>query len=464
MPTYRSHFSFIPKFKQDNIDFGGFLIDKFINSQPGSIFGNGNPESLTSPITNKTIPSISQPSVPIWDNVSMVDAMIISANRGKGWHLITPIEAASISYLAKNFNIQPSGNTNGSSNPPSSYNNSDEIGIYDQEVSGRALAGSGNLNWSQNKIFDMKGLARERCMMLMGSTNYTAPGTLFVNVNNELSYLNSPHGRGVFRTNVTQTFERIYMSTSDLSNFALGHSIEDGTGEATGTIVRVDDTNDYIYAKVTANSFINKSSITDTTSGATGSIDGSAGTLATGIDSLISMHCNDSSNTIWDKQWTVNEFNDAHMFIAESTVSGELISICCNTTDEIIFDTTPELLSSFEDDDFITFCVLKAVDSDSVTSIVSSGTWTNVKSVYNDSTLGSSAIISEGTVDGTIFDGKQYFNYSSSPTGNETGLYLACQLFGSFNDTDNAGMFMKSFENTPDVGDIYTSFRACKSL
>lgn len=469
MPAYKSYFSFIPKFEFSRIsgvEFGGFLVDKFINSQPGAYTGNGNPNYANSPLPadKSKIPSVSSPGVPVWDNVSLPDAMIACANRGKGWHLMTPFEQASLAYLAKEFNIQPTGNTAGASNPPAAYEDSTQVGIYDGELVGRALPGTGTLKWVQNRIYDLKGLTREWTMMLMASSNHSNPGSLLVPVNNDTTYQGSPFGRAIYRTNSDENFERVYMSNTDLSGVNVGDSVEDGVGNASGYIMAIDDSNDYVYVRVETDTFANKDEFHDTTTGITLTIDGSAGTGATGIDSLVSIYCNNSSETVWDKSWTRNQFVGKEAYIAESTDFGELVTVHANTSAELIFDPTSNMTSNFSTDDLATFCIMDTISASNITSPFSSGTWYSVGDIYTNSDLGPFAVIAESTAESSIYGGQQYFNYGGTPQGSSDGLYVGCQLGGGYTDQDRAGLFMKVFNFTPDYSDNLTSFRATKAL
>ncbi|MFW6247008.1 MAG: hypothetical protein ACOC22_02435 [bacterium] len=468
MATYNSYYTFIPVFEKEDIgiEFGGFIVDKFINSQPGAKYEKGNPVLTTSPLSseNSNVPSISKSGVPVWDDISFADAMIVCANRGKGWHLMTPYEQAALAYLTKDYNIQPSGNNSGGDNPPSNYDDNSEVGIYDGEVNGRSLTGTGSLKWVANKIFDLNGVAREWVMMLMASNKHDNPGELYIPANENLKYLESPFGRGVYRENDEENFERVYLSSSDLSPLSVGNSVRSDDSEASGYIVAIDDDNDYVYVRLTEGSFEDKSELIDTTAGETLTIDDSAGTGSTGIDGLVSIKCDNSSSTVWDKKWETNEFEEKYLYIAESTDSGEMVDIIANTENEIIFDPTTNMNDNFTNLKKSTFCIFRTIGASNITDNFSSSTWYTIESLYTDSDLGPYAVISESTDSATIYSGKQYFNYDSDPIGTSSAKYIGCETGGAYNDEDKSGVFMKVFEASLDHHRTETSFRACKII
>ena len=78
MGNFISHHVYVPKFTIDDVDgvtFGGFLADKYICSQPNATPDEGSPDVAHSGATG-SVPGISKPGVPVWDYISMPEAMI----------------------------------------------------------------------------------------------------------------------------------------------------------------------------------------------------------------------------------------------------------------------------------------------------------------------------------------------------------------------------------------------------
>ena len=104
---YNNHSVYIPPFKGVDTDlttvtFGGFEVDKYINSQPSAKNEAGAAwYDVAHSGSAGSVPSISKPGVPAWDYITFPQAMIACCNRGKGWHLMSAFEWASLAFLAK---------------------------------------------------------------------------------------------------------------------------------------------------------------------------------------------------------------------------------------------------------------------------------------------------------------------------------------------------------------------------
>jgi len=194
---------YVPKFtvsELPGIVFGGFIVDKYVCSQPGAGPSNGSPVIAHGESPRGTA-ARSAPGVPAWDYIKMAQAMIACCNRGKGWHLITPFEWAAIAWMSKKLNSQPRG-PNANTNPPSDADCPFETAILDRDLlqyeSGayRALTGTGPASWAHNGqpvggIYDLNGVVWQWVMAFM-----TTDGYLRYPANFNLTYLGSPFGRG----------------------------------------------------------------------------------------------------------------------------------------------------------------------------------------------------------------------------------------------------------------------------
>jgi hypothetical protein len=193
----------IPKFTIADVagvTFGGFLADKYVNSQPNATPSEGSPDVAHSGAAG-AVPGISKPGVPVWDYITFPQAMIACANRGKGWHLLSDFEWAALAFMAKKYGTQPHGG-NANTNPPADSTYTTEIASLDKhlyvESAGsdkRALPGTGPNTWAHNHmgsgVFDLQGLVWQWVLMLMSTDGYP-----YVPANLDVSYAGSPYGRG----------------------------------------------------------------------------------------------------------------------------------------------------------------------------------------------------------------------------------------------------------------------------
>jgi|GEM_PF-1679568 len=204
--NYQNHGVSIPPFKGvdtglTDVTFGGFELDKFINSQPSAINEQGLAwYDVAHSGAAGSVPGISKPGDPVWDWITFPQAMIACANKGKGYFLSTDVMWASVAFLAKKQGTLPHGNNN-NLNPPSATGFTTEIATLDKHLKAesptynRALPGSGPATWAHNHlasgVYDLNGLVYEWVCMMMDTNGYPQ-----ISANLNLSYGGSPFGRG----------------------------------------------------------------------------------------------------------------------------------------------------------------------------------------------------------------------------------------------------------------------------
>jgi hypothetical protein len=204
--NYNNHSVFIPAFKGidtglTDITFGGFEMDKFINSQPSAVNEQGLAwYDVAHSGAAGSVPGISKPGDPAWDYVTFPQSMIAAANKGKGFFLSTDVMWASVGFLAKKNGTLPHGNDS-NLNPPSDGNYPLEIATLDKHLKAesptynRALPGSGPATWAHNHlasgVYDLNGLVYEWVCMMMDTNGYPQ-----VSANLDLTYGGAPFGRG----------------------------------------------------------------------------------------------------------------------------------------------------------------------------------------------------------------------------------------------------------------------------
>jgi len=202
--NHTNHQVIIPKFtyaaEVAGVTFGGFACDKYICSQPNARPGQGSPDVAHSGAAG-AVPAISRPGVPVWDYITLPQAMIACANKGKGWHLMTPFEWASLAFLAKMLGTQPHGG-NANTDPPADTTYTTEIALLDEHMHTengdyhRPLPGTGPNTWAHNHlasgVFDLQGLVYQWNMGLFMQTD----GHVDVLGSLNTSYKKSPYGRG----------------------------------------------------------------------------------------------------------------------------------------------------------------------------------------------------------------------------------------------------------------------------
>jgi hypothetical protein len=220
---------YIPSFISGDVQevsFGGFLCDKYINSQLNSSQNNrfSDVGSNAAPSAN---PSISRMGVPIWDKITIANAMIACANRGANWHLMTPFEWASLVMLSYKYRLQPHGADN--LTEANSADDLSEIGTLDLDVERtdslvRALPGSGPVSWAHNKqgtgVYDLFGIASQYVMAFMNTA-----GKILVPATDGASNVSS-FGRGILSsTTITCNGTGAYSNKSWTGNQFVGNII-----------------------------------------------------------------------------------------------------------------------------------------------------------------------------------------------------------------------------------------------
>ena len=202
MGNYVNHEVIIPKFTiadVSGVTFGGFGVDKYICSQPNATAAEGSPDVAHSGAAG-AVPGISRPGLPVWDYITFPQAMIACCNKGKGWHLMSAFEWASLAFLAKKYGTMPHGG-NANTDPPADATYATEIAMLDKHLHGengtyhRSLPGTGPNTWAHNHlasgVFDLQGLVWQWNLMLMSTDGYP-----YVPANLDVTYTGSPYGRG----------------------------------------------------------------------------------------------------------------------------------------------------------------------------------------------------------------------------------------------------------------------------
>jgi len=260
--SFKNHSVVVPRFYGvdtglTSILFGGFIVDKFICSQPSAINEQGSAWYDVAHSGNAgSVPGISKPGVPVWDYITFPQAMIACANKGKGWHLLTDFEWASLAFLAKKQSTQPHGG-NANTDPPSDNIYTTEKARTDRHLKAesasynRALPGTGPNTWSHNHlgsgVFDLQGLVAQWVCMLMTTDGYPQ-----ISANFDLSYEGSPFGRGTISGTNTLTcdgagvnwmkkWKTILKYDAKEAGFTVGHNLQGLTSGAAGVITKLID-------------------------------------------------------------------------------------------------------------------------------------------------------------------------------------------------------------------------------
>lgn len=206
MGNYTNKQIIIPPFVSADVagvTFGGFAVDKYPCSQPNARPDEGSPDVAHSGVAG-AIPGLSKAGVPVWDYVTYPQAMIACANKGKGWHLLTAFEWASLAFLSKKLATLPNGG-NADTDPPADSVATTEIALLDKHLHGengayhRALPGTGPKNWAHNHlangVFDLQGLVWQWVMGLHIAVA-GVDGHPEVLASLDPTYTGSPYGRG----------------------------------------------------------------------------------------------------------------------------------------------------------------------------------------------------------------------------------------------------------------------------
>jgi len=260
--NFKNHAVMIPRFAGvdtglTGITFGGFLCDKYVNSQPSAKneAGTGWYDVAHSAVPG-TIPGISKPGDPVWDYIDFPKAMVACANKGKGWHLLTDFEWAALAFLAKKQGTMPHGG-NANTNPPSDATYTTETAQLDRHMKAetpnynRALPGTGPAAWADNHlasgVYDLQGLVNQWVCMMMDTSGYPQ-----VSANLDLSYEGSPFGRGTISGTDTLTcdgagvnwkkaWETYLQYDAEAATFTAGYLLLGMTSGATAIITQVID-------------------------------------------------------------------------------------------------------------------------------------------------------------------------------------------------------------------------------
>lgn len=206
MGNYVNNQVLIPPFVSGDVagvTFGGFAVDKYPCSQPNARADEGSPDVAHSGAAG-AIPGLSKAGVPVWDYVTYPQAMIACANKGKGWHLLTAFEWASLAYLCKKLGVMPNGG-NANTDPPADSVATTEIALLDKHLHGenggyhRPLPGTGPKNWAHNRlangVFDLQGLVWQWVMGLhIGAAGVDGHPEVLGSL--DCTYTGSPYGRG----------------------------------------------------------------------------------------------------------------------------------------------------------------------------------------------------------------------------------------------------------------------------
>ncbi len=195
---------YIPQFTTDDVagvTFGGFYVSKFINSQPSARNEAGDAwyDVAHGGAAGSVVPK-SKRGVPVWDYINFPQAMIACANKGKGWHLISAFEWASLAFLSKKLGTMPHGGNN-NVDPPADVTYTTETAQLDKHLKAegasynRPLPGTGPAAWAHNHlasgVYDLNGLVIEWVLLMMSTDGYP-----YVPANLDTTYTGSPYGRG----------------------------------------------------------------------------------------------------------------------------------------------------------------------------------------------------------------------------------------------------------------------------
>jgi len=260
--NYQNHGVSIPPFLGvdaglTDVTFGGFEMDKFINSQPSAINEQGLAwYDVAHNGAAGSVLGISKPGDPVWDYITFPQAMIAAANKGKGYFLSTDVMWASIAFLAKKQGTLPHGNNN-NLNPPSATGFTTEIATLDKHLkaesptNNRALPGSGPAAWAHNHlasgVYDLNGLVYEWVCLMMDTNGYPQ-----ISANLNLSYGGSPFGRGTVSAtelltadgagvNWKKEWETWLKYDAEEGAIAVNDVVVGGTSTASGIVMQVID-------------------------------------------------------------------------------------------------------------------------------------------------------------------------------------------------------------------------------
>jgi len=229
---------YIPKFTHSDVSgvtFGGFLVSRFIASQPNATPDDDNPDVADSSSVGN-IPAFSRQGVPGWRYITYWEARKAAANAndidGPGVHLLTAFEWASLAMLSHKYGILPHGN-NGNVNPPADVTFTGETALVDRAAIARTatwyanLVGTGPATWNllhhPHGPADLNGNMWEWVLGLHMQTADEAghEGHAMVLGNLEVSLTKSPYGVSTSVAATTLTDSRKAWTTNEFATMWL---------------------------------------------------------------------------------------------------------------------------------------------------------------------------------------------------------------------------------------------------
>jgi hypothetical protein len=194
IPKFRIPVNFWGTFPTQDLQLGGFLIDKYQASQPDATNASRGSTTANSP---GQVAAVSQQGVVPWTDISQTNAITAAANRkvnGRACHLVTMKEWATICFLIKLLGHDVRGNNlwgRDYRDPDvfESYGITDPLTVnyakgygYNQA---RLLTGTGPVSWSHNGmangVFDIVGNVWEWLDFVINCGRYQAVKTATIN-------------------------------------------------------------------------------------------------------------------------------------------------------------------------------------------------------------------------------------------------------------------------------------------
>jgi len=463
MGNYPNHQVIIPKFayaaEVSGITFGGFVCDKYPASQPNATLIEGSPDVAHSGAAG-SVPGISRAGLPVWDYVTLPQAMIACANKGKGWHLISAMEWSSLAFLAKMLGTMPHGG-NANSDPPSDTDYATELAMLDNHMHvengtyHRPLPGTGPATWAHNHlasgIYDLQGCVWQwvQGLFLENYTGYAwIPGSL------DVSYLLAPYGRGTI---------------SD-SGAAAPTLTLDGAGVNWKKAWTVDSFNDMLVYIAEAGGHITVLNETPTAGGASYvagdilTIAGGGGATCrvrtvdagTGAVTAVDLLMGGGGYTTGAGKATTGGSGDGNCTVNITTVNaaqgGAFFPIADTTATTLVLGA-----SAAPGNGTATFCIVKQIATDITSGMTSANKILTLRN--SDADLKGLAFPATSDATGSAIYGKDgyWFNKAGGCT---RGAYRG----GRFADGASAGVFAADLSAAPSYSGGNLGFRACKSL
>ena len=151
--------TYIPPFTHSDISgvtFGGFMVSRYICSQPNATSDDDDPDVADSSAVNN-VPAFSRAGVAPWRYITYWEARKAASNAneidGPGIHLLTAFEWASLAMLSHKYGVLPHGN-NANTNPPADVTYTGETALLDRAGNARnagwypSLVGTGPITWN----------------------------------------------------------------------------------------------------------------------------------------------------------------------------------------------------------------------------------------------------------------------------------------------------------------------------